>query len=180
MQSFKQTDIQETKFNAVFDETLDLYNVDLDQFFEECFLSFLLGDILFDLKRDPMSGVITKVTFRESFPQIHDMFTRAGTFEFYLEVFNSIWGDDVEVTFSRPSAGVLEIDIEAVTAITEVFSSVKIENAQYVFTDVVDHEGDEILFQGYKGTKDQRELDALINELAPAGAFITATLIVTE
>src|SRR5690606_24665272 len=118
-----------------------------DEFFDEAYESYKLGEVLFDSMRDPMSGVILRENFRRSYFAIHDLFTRPGTFEFYLDVYKRVWGEDVDVEFVVPSPGVLQINIEALASYEEIFAAREIIDSAYVYHDVLDHEGDEIVFQ---------------------------------
>lgn len=176
LQRFKENDAMEGKFIAVAMPILELLGEDRNQFFTEAFNCFLLGDILYELDRDPMAGVITQEIFRESFPAIHQLFSRPGTFEFYLTVFRSIWGPEVVVQFTVPSPGVLHIEIQAVDIAEFTFLLREIVNDEYVYSDLIDESGNLILAQDKVGTKSQAEVDALINELSPYGIFITANL----
>src|SRR5690606_40936008 len=102
MQAFKETDEKEEKVVATAFPVLDLISNDRTDFFDGAYEAFPLGDVLFDLNRDPLAGVVTREIFRSSFFAIHQLFTRPGTFEFYLDVFRAVWGDGVEVEFSIP------------------------------------------------------------------------------
>lgn len=177
LQRFKENDVTEAKFIAVAMPILELLGEDRNQFFTEAFTCFLLGDVLYELDRDPMAGVITQEIFRESFPAIHQLFSRPGTFEFYLTVFRSIWGSEVEVEFIVPSPGVLQINIEAIDIAGFTLLLREIQDDQYVYSELIDHEGDLIMVQDKVGTKSQAEIEALMNELSPYGIFVETSLI---
>lgn len=176
MQYYKTGDEKEKKVADAAAPVLTLIGTELDDFFAEAFKAYPLGDVLYTLGVDPMAGVITQDVFRISFPAIHDLFTRCGTFEFYMEVFRSIWGPDVEVVFTVPSPGVLEINITAINTSQANFLEREIISEQYIYNEVTDHTPDFLMFQDTIGIKTQREVDALINELSPAGVFVTAEL----
>jgi len=176
LQRFKENDEIETKMIAVAMPTLEGLGADRDDFFAGAFSCFLLGDVLYDLDRDPMSGVITREVYRSSFPAIHQLFIRPGTFEFYLTVFRSIWGEDVDVTFTIPSPGVLEINVESIGIDLFEFAAREIVDNEYVFSPIVDEEGDSIMFQDTVGIKTESEIDALMEEISPEGIFTTTTL----
>jgi hypothetical protein len=164
LQRFKDNDITEAKVIEVAMPTLELIGSNLDDFWQGAFTSYLLGEVLYDLDRDPMSGVISRTIFRQIFPEIHQIFTRPGTFEFYLTIFRAIWGEDVEIEFVVPDEGRLQINA----------SNLPID--EYVYSELVDHAGDFIMLQDKAGIKNQSELDALINEISPAGIFTETTL----
>ena len=180
MQAFKETDEKEEKVVATAFPVLDLISNDRTDFFDGAYEAFPLGDVLFDLDRDPLVGVITRETFRSSFFAIHQLFTRPGTFEFYLDVFRAVWGDDVEVEFSIPQPGVLQINIHALDVQLNIAVARRIVNNSYVYDEIMlqggDYDGDTLAFQGTQGIKTQNETDALISELHPAGVFVQATL----
>src|SRR5690606_13222941 len=99
----------------------------------------------------PLVGVITRETFRSSFFAIHQLFTRPGTFEFYLDVFRAVWGDDVEVEFSIPQSGVLQINIEALDVQLSIAAARRIVNNSYVYDEIIlqggDYDGNNLAFQ---------------------------------
>lgn len=178
-QAFKANDQTEAKVVAVFSPTLDILNTDRDAFWEGSYTCFLLGDVLYALKRDPLAGVITQDTFRQSFFAIHDLFTRPGTFEFYLTVFRAIWGDDVDVTFDVSTPGVLLINIDALSIQLYDLLARRIVDNAYVDDTLVTEAGDTIQAAVSSGIKTQNETDALLNELYPAGLWVVTTLVVS-
>lgn len=178
LQAFKQNDVVEKKVTDAFLTFPNLREANLNEFYEGAYDCFLLGDVLFALKRDPMAGVVTQETFRSSFFAIHQLFTRPGTFEFYLEVFRAVWGNDVAVQFVVPEPGKLLINVEALTIQLEDWLVRRIEDGVYVYEELIDEEGDNIVFQGTQGIKTQSEAEALVNELYPAGLWVETTLII--
>lgn len=179
LQPFKENDTKEQKVKDAFLPILNLLGDDRDSFYEGAYECFVLGDVLFLLKRDPLAGVVTQETFRQSFFAIHNLFTRPGTFEFYLEVFRAVWGDDVAVNFSVPAPGKLLISIEALTVQLDDWLARRIENDTYIFDEIIDHEGDNIQLRGTQGIKTQNETEALVNELYPAGLWVQTTLVIS-
>lgn len=177
-QLFKTNDERDQKILAAVQPIMALIGSGRDDFYDGAWEAFPLGDMLYELNRDPMVGAITQETFRTSFFAIHELFTRPGTFEFYLSVFRAVWGVDVDVEFTVPNPGELLINIEAVTIQNDDFLARRIVDNQYVFDEVLDDEGDNIALQGVQGVKTQNETDALIFELAPAGIWTQATLVV--
>lgn len=176
LQRFKENDDTERRVILVAMPILDSVGTDLDLFWDGAYSAYPLGDVLYDLGRDPMSGVITKDIYRKSYPAIHNLFTRPGTFEFYLEVFRAIWGPGVQVIFDIPSPGVLLIKIVALNL--EEFNLVarRIEGDVYVYDEVITEEAENIIVRTTTGIKDESEIDALMNELSPEGIFVETTL----
>ncbi len=177
IQRFKPNDPVETKTLAAIVPTIEALTDDHDDFYEGAFTAAPLGDVLFDLERDPLAGVIDPITFRESFWAIHQLFTRPGTFEFYLTLFRAIWGEDVEVTFTIPSPGVLQIGIAGeLESETKNLVAREVVGVDYVYHKFITQDGDYILTQGYRGLKTQADADRLIAELAVQGIYTTLTL----
>ncbi len=177
IQRFKPNDAIETKTLAAITPTLDALVEDHDDLYEGAFTAADLGDVLFNLDRDPMAGVIDATTFRQSFWAIHTLFTRPGTFEFYLTVFRAIWGDDVDVEFTVPGNGKLQIGVSG--TLTPELSPLmfrEVVGTSYLYHNFVTQDGDTIQAQGFQGLKSQADADRLIGELAVQGVYTTLTL----
>lgn len=149
---------------------------DLDLFFDGAFKTQGLGAVLYDLGRDPLSGILSREVFIKSYWAIHDLFTRPGTFEYYLDVFRSIWGEDVDVVFEVPSPGVLYIDIDVLNV--DVFRLIarEIEGGAYSYNPLMDREGNNLVVRSAAGTRSQSEINALMFEIVPAGIYAVTTL----
>lgn len=175
MQKFKN-DATENNFYAAgslaIGSQIDLKN----QFFADAFTVFPLGAMLWDSARAPLARAIERNIFREAFASIFDAFVSGGSFESYLTVFRTIFGNDVSVQFTVPAAGKLEIEIIAAGVELSDFLSRYIEDNQYFFDEVIDYEDDIIAFQGVKGFKSQYEVEQMLFEMVPAGIFTTISL----
>lgn len=179
MKPFKETDTLEAAVSNTIVPTIDQLETDLDLFFDGAFECFLLGDVLYDLSRDPMAGVITRGIFRTSFFAIHELFTAPGTFEFYLTVFRAIFGDSVDVEFVIPGPGQLEINIDSLETGTFNLLAREIVGGVYEYSQLITSEdGDLIMGQGTQGIKTQYEMDSLINEISMDGIFTVCNLTV--
>lgn len=180
LQAFKQNDAKEKKVTDAFLSLLDLISVETDKFYTGAYEAAPLGDVLFELDRSPMSGVVDKDTFRKSFFALHNIFTRPGTLEFYMDVFRAVWGADVDVTFTIPAAGKLEIEIDALSAQLDDFIARTIVDNEYIYDEVIETDtGDNIAFQGTQGLRTQDQAEKLIFELYPAGIYTTITLTIS-
>jgi len=178
LQAFKPNDLIEPKVRDALIGFSDLRDSELDEFFEGAYECYVLGDVLY-LTGHPMSGVIQQDVFRMSFPSIHQLFTRPGTFEFYLEVFRAVWGEDVVVEFDVPDPGKLLINIDSLALILfDALAREIIDNA-YVFHEIMTDAGDNLAFQGSQGIKTQEEAEALVNEFRPAGIWTETTLTIS-
>lgn len=147
-------------------------------FFEDAYNCFELGSLLYDTGRAPLSNAIPRGIFREFFSTLFDAFLEAGTFESYLTVFRQIFGDEVEVTFTVPGPGQLNIDIVATGFELSRWVARSIVDNSYIYDPVVDHEGNNIVFQTIKGFQSQYELEQMLYEMVPAGIFTQISLTV--
>jgi len=174
-QYFKGDEI-ELQMDACAAEPADSIEMQLDDFFEGAYTSFPLGDVIYDTGRSPLSNAINRDIFRSSFPEIFESFVMAGNFDSYLAVFNKIFGEEVEVDFTIPDPGKLNIDILADEVELSNFISRTIENNEYNYDEMVTQDDDQIVFQSIKGFKSQYELEQMLFEMVPAGIFTTITL----
>lgn len=179
MQFFKG-DATELKYYESARPILQTLSSQKNDFFNEGYGCFVLGELLYDNDYAPLSNAIPREIFRESFAALFESFLLAGSFESYLSVFKQIFGDSVEVTFTVPAPGKLLIDIVATgleiygTTVREI-----IENDYQYFT-LVDDEGDRIVLQEVKGFESQYELEQMLFEMVPAGIYTEITLTVGE
>ncbi len=179
LKPFRANDEKEPKFVAAALPTLAVQGDWRDTFFSEAYDAAPLGDVLYTLDRHPMAhGVLTPEIFRTCFWAINQIFTRPGTFEFYLTVFRAIWGDAVAIEFTNSTPGILGINISGIEGATSNLIFREIVSDVYVHSNWVDEDGDQLLAQVTTGTKNQSEVDALINEISPVGVLVTATLII--
>ena len=177
MQYFKG-DATELKMDAAGTPIMNLLSIQKDLFLAGAYTAFPLGDLIYEEGRSPLSNAILQSIFRESFPEIFEAFVVSGSFESYLTVFRKIFGDDVDVTFTIPDPGKLEIVIIASGLEISKFIAREIVDNAYVFDYVVDDVGDNIVFQTVKGFQSQYELEQMLFELVPAGIYTEITLTV--
>ncbi len=184
MQKFNQNDEVEQQFIEAGTPAFDIVDIGKDEFFEEAFQAAPLGDLLWENDLAPLSRAILQTIFRESFSDIIESFIAGGTFESYLTVFRKIFGEGVEVTFdaenltagSMLAPGKLNIDIVAEGFEISDFVARSIEDNAYLFEEVIDDEGDNIVFQTIKGFQSQYELEQMLFEMVPGGIFTEITL----
>mgnify|MGYP003395307333 CR=1 FL=1 len=176
MQSFKNGDVLEKKFENSAAPVLNQLSIDKNQFLAGCQECGPLGDMIFESKRAPLSNAIKQSIYRTSFKEIFDAFIGVGTAEAYLTVFRKIFGINVAVTFTVPAAGKLNIDIVAAGVEISTFVARYIEDNVYLFDDVIDTDLNNIVFQGIKGFQTQYELEKMLFEMVPGGIFTTITL----
>lgn len=174
-QKFKGDDL-ELKMETTGSVVMDSVELQLDAFFTGAYTAMPLGDAIYDSGRSPLSNAIDRDIFRQTFPEIFTAFTVAGTFDSYITVFKKIFGDDVEIDFTIPAAGKLNIDIVAADVEISEFVARNIENNAYTYSPMVTQSGDQIVFQSIKGFKTQYELEQMLYEMVPAGVYTVITL----
>lgn len=175
MQLFKG-DAVEQQFDDSFEPVLSGIGLGLDEFFEDCYTAYPLGEVIFDDARSPLSNAIARDIFRVAFAEIFEAFVQVGTFEAYLTVFKKIFGDTVDVTFTVPDPGKLQIDILAQEVELSEFVARYIVDNQYVIDNIIDYEDDFIVFQSIKGFTSEYELNQMLFEMVPAGVYTEITL----
>lgn len=176
VQFFKENDALEQKMYESGAAAMSAAGMTLDDFDADAYESQPFGDIISDNNLSPLSNAITKEIFRQFFNEVFLAFGSAGTFESYISVFKKIFGDDVDIVFTVPDPGSLEIDITTMNI--EVFNFVarRIVDDQYVFDNVVTEDDEQILFRSIKGFESQYELEQMLFELVPGGIATTITL----
>lgn len=179
MQRFKGDETEE-KFYLAGSPICQALSAQKSIFFDEAYACFVLGEVLFDSARAPLANAIPRAIFRQSFVEIFDAFVSAGTFEGYLTVFRKIFGEDVEVEFTVPAPGKLNIDITATGVELSPFVARRIESNAYVLDSVIDDEDDNIVFQTIVGFESQYELEQMLFEMVPAGIYTEITLTLGE
>lgn len=174
-QNFKG-DATELKMQAVAKPLFDLTNSALNEFYENGFdcTPFLL--MLYDEKRVPFSERIPRNAFVDFIKEALKQFPFTGTFESYLFVLRSIFGELTEVFFDVPAPGKLEIDIGAVANSEFEFIGREFVDGSYSFFNIVDHEGNLLIFRGIPGIDTEYELTLLLSEIIPVGIVPTISL----
>ncbi len=176
MTQFFKGDATELKYFDSAAPIVDLLGDQKTTFFDEAFECFVLGETLYDAGRAPLTNAIPRAVFRQSFAAIFDAFVSAGTFESYLTVFRAIFGEDVDVTFTVPAAGKLNIDIVASSEGLFDFIANSVVGSVFVEDEVVDESGDNIAFQTLQGLETEYEVEQMLFELVPAGIFTQISL----
>lgn len=176
MPQFFKGDSTEKKFYNSAKPGSDSLELQKDEFFDGAYDCFVLGDVLYETKRAPLTNAISQEIFRESFATVFNAFLEAGSFESYLTVFRKIFGEEVEVTFTVPGPGKLNIDITAEGVVLTNFAAREIVDNTYVYHDILDDEGENIVFQTIKGFESQYELEKMLFEMVPDGIYTEITL----
>lgn len=177
MQYFKGDDT-EKKYYEAGRGISDNLSAQKDLFFNEAYECFILGEVLYDKELSPLANAIKREIFRASYFTIFDAFVVAGSFESYLTVFRRVFGDDVEVNFTVPGPGKLNIEIIASGTAEFDFVSRYLVDNEYFFDTIIDNEGDTIVFQTIAGLESQYELEQMLFELVPDGIYTEISLTV--
>lgn len=176
MQFFKDSDAEEKKFYNAASPALSEIDLGRNQFFNEAYECFRLGDVLHVTGRAPLVNAMRREIFRQSFMVIFEAFIRAGSYESYLTVFRNIFGEDVDVEFNSDLPGTLNIDIHADGFQLSRFITRYIVDNEYLFDNIVTQEGDNIVFQTIAGFESQYELELMLFEMVPDGIYTVITL----
>ena len=175
VQYFKGDEIELKVFDAI-NPVITNLEADKDAFFVDAYNCYKLGEVLYDSGAAPLANAIPREIFREAFAAIFNSFLVAGGLESYLTVFRAVFGADVEVTFTMPGPGKLEIDIVATG--TQIFGILgrEIVDDAYVLSTLIDDEGDRIVGRGFKGFETQYELEQMLFEMVPGGIYTVISL----
>lgn len=175
-QKFKGDALEDKFYNSAA-PVLAGFSSEHDDFFNDAYACFVLGELIYDNELSPLANAIPRDIFRESFAAIYESFRFAGSFESYIEVFKKVFGDDVDVTFTVPAPGKLEIDIIATGIEVTNFVVRRIENNTFVLYQLITQDGaDNIVLQSIKGLESQYELEQMLFEMVPAGVYTVITL----
>lgn len=175
-QYFKANDAQEKKFDACFAPTISALSLQKDAFMADAYASAPLGDLISVDARSPLSNAISQAIFRLAFGEIFNAFVKVGTFEAYLTVFRKIFGEDVEVVFTVPGPGKLDIAITADDFEEDNFIARYIQDNAYVFDNIVTEAAEQIIFQSVIGFTSEYELEQMLFEMVPGGIYTQITL----
>lgn len=175
MKYFKGDDL-EKKFYEVARTLFNSLSDQRAEFFSGAYESYKLGELIHDNELVPIASSIQRSIFREAFQSIFETFLEAGSFEGYLEIFKKIFGDTVDVTFTVPAAGRLQIDIVADGIVLDNIVGREIVDDEYVSYPLVDENNDFVVGQSIKGFETQYEVEQMLFELVPQGIFTEITL----
>lgn len=160
--------------------TLETIEDSLDEFYADAYECQAFGDLIYDTGRSPLANAIAQNIYRTTFNEVFENFRVAGSFESYIAVFEKIFGESVDITFTVPAPGKLEIDIIAEGIIESNFGARQIEDDNYVLYDIVDYDGDNLIFQTIQGFQSQYELEQMLFEMVPDGIWTQITLALGE
>lgn len=179
-QKFKGDDF-ELQMEEAGKPAFDRCSVALDEFYEGGFTSedFLL--MLYDEGRMPFSDRVPRDTFTRFIRQAIANAPFTGTFESYIFLLKSIFGENTQVLFDVPAAGKLEMEVSASDTIEFGFTAKEYDDdGNVILIDMVTSEGEYLEFLGISGIDTQAELEQLLSELIPVGIWTDITLTLFE
>lgn len=174
-QNFKG-DATELKMQDVADPLLDLTDIALDEFYSDGFNAndFLLK--MYDDGRMPFSERINRDAFVDFIKDALINFPFIGTFEIYLTILKAVFGEETEIRFYVTTPGALSIDVAAVGNSIFQFVGREFVSGQFEFFDMIDSDGDLLVFRGIIGIETEYELNLLFSEMMPAGIVPSISL----
>lgn len=175
MQYFKG-DAQELQLYEAGRGPFDLVAADLASFYAGAHEvdDFLL--MLFDAGRMPFSDRVPRDSFVAFLKQAIPYARFTGTFEAYLFILKSIFGESSTVFFEIPGPGLLNLQVNIEVGLEfdlvgRAFASGAFESFNLITSDL-----DQITLRGISGIDSDAELTALLAELFPVGISPTVEL----
>jgi hypothetical protein len=174
-QKFKG-DALELKIEAIGNPLFDVLDGALQDFYLNGFECNAFILMLYDEKRIPFWNRITRASFVSFIKETFKNFPFIGTFEVYLFILVAIFGPDAEIEFAIPDPGKLSITVNAVADLEFDFVVREFVDGEYVFYNLVDDDGDQIIFIDVLGINTEYELKLLFAEIMPCGISPDITL----
>lgn len=174
-QKFKG-DALELKMEEVGIPAMDLCGQALDDYNAGGYDSapFLL--MLYDEGKMPFSDRVPRDSFVAFFREALTRFPFTGTFESYIFIMQSIFGDGSTVLFDVPAPGKIQMLVNAASSLEFNFVAKEFIDGIVQENNVVDSDGNQFTFRGIFGIDSEFELQMLLAELIPAGIFPDITL----
>lgn len=132
--------------------------------------------MLYDDGRYPYSQRIKRDAFVNFIRGALNNFPFIGSFDTYIFILREIFGPDTDLIFTVPGPGELEISVNASSDIVSEFIGREVSGGGYVFFNLSDDDGNDIVFKTLAGIETEAELNLLFAEIMPAGIFPTIAL----
>lgn len=170
VQYFKE-DERELKFYNAGKNAFDVVTSAQESFFDGAYTAsdFLLA--LYDAGRMPFADRVPRDAFVAFFLQAVPNFPFTGTFEAYLFILKSIFGQATEIFFEVPAPGKLSILVDAEASFFDDWVATEFIDGVYVDTPMVTWEGEGMEFGGVSGITSQAQLVMLLQEIIPQGIW---------
>jgi hypothetical protein len=173
MTQFFKGDATELKMIEAGRPPLDNCSAALSEFYSGAYETepFLL--MLYDAGRMPFGLRVPRSSFVNFIRQAIPNARFTGTFESYLFLIKSIFGETAEMLFDVPSSGVISMVINVAGSGLE-FDFIG-SDSDGEFT-VETSDGEQLILNGISGITSEAELKQLLSELVPVGIFPDITL----
>jgi hypothetical protein len=170
-------DPTENKFENAARPAFDACAQTKQQFYDAGYTTadFLL--MLYDAGRMPFSQRVPREAFVSFIRQAIPNFPFTGTFESYMLILTGIFGGAVEVLFTIPAEGRLQIEVNAGGATVDFeWVAQTFVDGGFVIDQIVASDGDQLVLSSIVGIETEGQLQALFDELIPAGIQTEITL----
>lgn len=169
-------DTLELQMIAAGDPAFEFTLAELDEYFQNCYdvEPFLL--MLYDSGRMPFSDRVPRDSFVSFIRQAIPNAQVTGTFENYIFILKSIFGQLSDVLFDVPAPGKLEMIVSASDLLEFDFEGRDRSGGTLETFTIDTSDGEQLQFRGIAGIDSEAELTQLLSELIPAGIFPDITL----
>lgn len=154
----------------------DFCSAALDEYFDGCYEAsdFLLAQ--YDAGKMPFSDRVPRDSFVAFIKQAIPNFPVTGTFESYIFIIQSIFGEGSGILFNVPAAGKLSMIVNAASSLEFDLVAREFVDGAYVLSTFATIDGFGLQSRGISGIDSQAKLTQLLSELIPAGVFPDITL----
>lgn len=174
-QAFKGDEI-ETKISGAAADVFRRLSEDLQAWLGGAYKGEGLGALLYDNRLTDIAGKISRQVFIDNYGAILEQWEYPGTLESYLYVLRSVFGPDVQVTFTPLAPGALGIEVRAYKNKTLRWLGRVEEIWRRMSTDV----GVGICFVTPVTILGAAQVMAVLETLIPAGIYVELNLKLTD
>jgi hypothetical protein len=169
-------DETELKFKASGMPAFDLTIDGLEEFNQQAYNTDAFLLMLYDEGRMPYSQRVKREVFVAFMRKALENFPFIGNFESYLFILGEIFGKESVIFFEIPAPGKLSISVDASSDILYEATARELSSGAYTFYELVDMDGNELVYKALSGIETEEELYLLFSEIMPAGLVPTISL----
>lgn len=159
-------DIVENKFIEAFKKILEQTNIDLRDFTDDAYTSYVLGGVLYDLKLIPVYNILDKSLMLKVWYKILEQFPNVGTINAYCQLIYAVFGDQAYIEVDNDNPLNLRLGV------TANYQSLVFWTTKDTGELIVTQSGENIQFKSFLYSVSNRELFNLIYEMTNAGTNI--------
>lgn len=176
MTQYFKGDTKELQIEAAGKKAFDVCSTALNAYFDGCYSAndFLL--MLYDNGRMPFSQRVSRGDFVTFINRAIPNFPITGTFESYILLLSAIFGGESDIQFDVTDPGKLSILVNASAAINSEAIVKEFQDNDYVESNLVTSDFDQIVYQTIAGIDSEDKLKKLLSELIPVGIVADITL----